>query len=76
MSRCPKLNMLSFPNSIMNISIFEQRRSTENAFQKLPKTSVESVDTSMMVFVKTDVNAISTIFKDEDSSTAASQPAP
>ena len=59
MPRCPKLNMLSFPNSITNISIFEQRRSTQSAIQKLPKTSVESVDTNMMVFVKINVNAIS-----------------
>ena len=78
MSRCPKLNMLSFPNSSTNISIFEQRRSTQNKIQKLPKTSVESVsvDTNMVVFVKTNVNAISTVFKDDDSSTAASPPAP
>ena len=76
MSKCPKLNMLSLTDSITNISIFEQRRSTENAIQKLPKTCVESVDASMMVFVKTNIKAISTVFKDDDSSMAAIQPAP
>lgn len=43
---------------------------------KTSKTSLESVDASMMVFVKTNVDAIRILFKDAgDSSTAASQPA-
>lgn len=56
-STCTSLNMLSMPNSISNICIFQQRKNTQNLIQKVTKTSTENVEPNKFVFVKPNVNA-------------------
>ena len=67
--------MVSFPNSITNMSTFQQFRSTQIAIQKLGKTLTRNVGTKVMVYVKTCVHVFNNVLEGADSSTTACQPA-